>query len=100
MFEDSGVLDSGRAGGFAGAASKAGIEVAHDSGIERNLAFHDGSHDIDSAPRGIGLVPGEAKRGAGIEAESASNALERFLFYATFIGGQRQYLSSMSNEQL
>src|SRR5256885_6949216 len=73
--EPAPVPHTGRAHGLAAAAAEAAVEVEGDAGVVgRELARLEGAHQLDPAPRAVGLVAGGEERGAGLEAEAAVDA--------------------------
>jgi hypothetical protein len=74
VLDELSILDAGGAGGFAGAAVKAFIDVIHERVGDGLLIQLDLDHLVDAAARRIGFEVPEAIGGAGIEAEPAVNA--------------------------
>jgi len=71
------VVDDGAgAGGFAGSAIEAEIEMFADGIGGLDDAFCESSHELDSAPGGIGFVESLGVSGAGGKAEATMNAGE------------------------
>lgn len=76
-FEESAVLDSAGAGGFAAAAVEAGVEVSLDSGCEFESAIDDSAHEVDASAGAIVFVTGFDVGRAGGGTESAVDAVEK-----------------------
>ena len=82
VLDELAVLDARRAGGFAGPAVEAFVDVIDEGigdgvfalGIIRELALRDVDHLVDAAAWGIGFEIPEAVGGAGVEAEAAVDA--------------------------
>jgi hypothetical protein len=75
-FQQSAVLNSAGAGGFAASAIEAGIEMSADGGGEFESAIDDGSHQVNSASRAIIFVAGFDVGGAGSRAKSTVDTVE------------------------
>ncbi len=82
VFDEFAVFDTGRAGGFAGAAVEAFVDVIYkgigDGDVSlkfvMELALRDVDHLVDASAGGIGFEIPEAIGGAGVEAEAAMDA--------------------------
>ena len=79
MFDEFPVLDAAGAGGFAGAAVQAFVDVIDEGIGDRRrcvrlageFVLGDVDHLLDTAARGVGFEIPEAVGGAGVEAEAA-----------------------------
>ena|GEM_PF-2424487 len=76
-FQQSAVLNSTGAGGFAAAAVEAGIEVSLDGGRQLKSSVDDGAHEVDATARAIIFIAGFDIGGAGCGAESAVDTVEK-----------------------
>lgn len=76
-FQQSAVLNSAGAGGFAAAAVEAGIEVSLDSRGQFESAIDDGSHQVDASAGAIIFVSGFHVGWTGCGAESAVDAVQK-----------------------
>ena len=76
-FQQSAVLDTAGAGGFAAAAVEAGIEVTLDSGSQLQSSIDDSSHEVDATAWAVVFIAGFDICGAGSGTESAVDAVEK-----------------------
>lgn len=79
-FEQRAILDATGAGGFAGAAAEAKIDVPDGSVFEGKAAVLEGAHYINATAWGVIFIAGFEVSGTGPEAEAAMNAGQRFCF--------------------
>jgi len=104
VFNELAVFDAGGAGGFAGAAVEAFIDV-FDEGIGDGLVIEfDVNHLADASARGVGLEIPEAVSGASVEAESAMGAASKIFVNGggagdgggshAVVGGRRRFYGS------
>ena len=73
-FDELAVFDSRGAGGLAGAAIEAAVNVGDECVAEFEAALIDEGHLADASARGIGFIVPEAIGGAGVEAQAAVDA--------------------------
>jgi len=73
------IVDAAGAGGLAGAASEAGVEVIEEGVRRLDAGIDGGFHEIDASAGGFGFVAGEDVGGAGGEAEAAVDAGTEFV---------------------
>lgn len=73
-FEEVSVGDAAGAGGFAGAAAEAKVEVPDGGAVWGKAPRGEGTHQVDASARGIVFVAGFEIGGAGGEAEAAMDA--------------------------
>src|SRR2546427_513094 len=76
VLDEFAILDAGGAGGFAGAAVQAFVNVIDEGAGDGQLALLDMYHLADAAARGIRLQIPEAIRGTGVEAQAAVDAAD------------------------
>jgi len=74
VLDELAVLDAGGAGGFAGAAVEAFINVIDEGVGDGSAVLRDVHHLADAAARGVGFETPEAVGGASVEAEPAVDA--------------------------
>lgn len=86
VFDELAVLDAGGAGGFAGAAVEAFVDVVDEAGGDRLLAVFDVDHLADAAAGRIGFEVPEAVGGASIVAEAAVDTAGVVLISGTQAG--------------
>jgi len=94
VFDQSPVPDSGRAGGFAGAAIEAFVNVVNERFGDREFALLNKKHLANAPPGRIRFEMPQPVGGAVVEAESAVDA-ERKVFkdrYLTRSGGLRRHV--------
>ena len=81
-FNQAAIVDAGRAGGLASAATEAQIEMARGIVVELDAAFGERLHQIDSAARRVHLASRHDVGRTGLGAESAVHAVEQQLVVA------------------
>jgi hypothetical protein len=78
-FDEVVILDAGGAGGLAGAADEAAVEVFEDLVADADTAIDGAFHQVDAAARGVGFIEGFDIGGAGRETEAAMDAGAEFV---------------------
>ena len=73
------VLHAGRAGGFAGAAIEAQLQMAANAVVELQLAVGDPAHQVDAAARAVVLVAQLDVRRARGGTQAAVDAVQKQL---------------------
>ena len=74
-FDEFSVVDAGRAGGHAGHAAEAGIEMADPLRVHGRVALAGEFHQVDAAARRIHFFVPEDVRGTDRQAEAAMDTV-------------------------